>query len=262
MDGAEARKVVCKSVLPQYRRRAEREAGILSLVVHSRVVALVNSFQTQFGVIVLLEHPNSGSLQQMISHLEESKCRVAGRLVWSVLAQLAQALAHLDANRVVHRNVSPSTVLVNRIQTGKEGLLEIKLGGFGLARRLGPDGRASGVVGLPPYMAPEMVSGEYYSTPVDVWGLGVSLYELMELRRPFGGRNRDELFEAIREARLPQAAMCADSELESLVRGCLSKDNRIPVQAIEANRRARLHLRMLDIKLQSARQRPGHEAVQ
>merc|ERR1712232_1012425 len=49
------------------------------------------------------------------------------------------------------------------------------------------------VVGSPVYMAPEIVSGEQYGQACDIWSLGVVLYELCTLRKPFQGRSLGEM---------------------------------------------------------------------
>lgn len=90
---------------------------------------------------------------------------------------------------VVHCDVSPSNFFVSR--TG-----ELVLGDFGVARSLievGPDQ----VMGKPFYLSPEALEGHLTST-IDLWAVGVTLYELLTLRRPFVGRSAEEVFAAIR----------------------------------------------------------------
>jgi serine/threonine protein kinase/WD40 repeat protein len=121
------------------------------------------------------------------------------RSVAQVVAEAAEALQHAHAAGVIHRDVKPGNLLVDR--NGQCWLID-----FGLARSLSecpaarPPGAAGapaattaltqGLVGTPEYMAPEQ-----YRCPQqpdvrwDVWGLGVTLYELLTLRRAFAGAN-------------------------------------------------------------------------
>ena len=65
---------------------------------------------------------------------------------------------------------------------------EILLGDLGLSRQLKGDIGLTKVgtqVGTPPYMSPELVSGHEYGTSSDVWAIGVVLFEMLALRRPF-----------------------------------------------------------------------------
>jgi len=72
------------------------------------------------------------------------------------------------------------------------------LGDFGVARSLievGPDQ----VMGKPFYLSPEAVSGHLDPT-IDLWAVGVTLYELLTLQRPFLGKTPQEVFAAIRSS--------------------------------------------------------------
>jgi len=93
---------------------------------------------------------------------------------------------------IVHCDVSPSNYFVSR--TG-----DLKLGDFGVARgRLEPGETA--VLGKPYYVSPEALDGEI-SVALDLWATTVTLYELLTLKRPFTGKNPEEVFAAIRQQR-------------------------------------------------------------
>ncbi len=89
---------------------------------------------------------------------------------------------------IMHCDVSPSNLFVSR--TG-----DLKLGDFGVARAL-IDGGVAEVVGKPYYLSPEVFKGQI-DIGVDLWACAVTLYELLTLRRPFLGKNPDEVFAAI-----------------------------------------------------------------
>nr|AGE94927.1 nima-like ser/thr protein kinase [Encephalitozoon cuniculi] len=252
-------KVACKSMLKRYRRYAEKEAEMLSSISHRRVVRLLDFFPTNSGLSIILEYLNYGSLHEMIEYLMENGYRVAGDLVWSVLAQAADGLRYLHSKQIIHRDVKPSNILMNRTLVQKEELLEFKLCDFSLAKNLCGKESVCGIVGTPSYMAPEVVSGERYSTSVDIWSLGISIYELLTLRRPFEGRTRDELFRMIVQGGLPHS-ICANREMERLVRRCLSRTNRISARAITSDASVRVHLRMLEAKLRRGEE-PSYDTL-
>jgi len=92
----------------------------------------------------------------------------------------------------VHCDVSPSNFFVSR--TG-----DLKLGDFGVARvRL--DGAANEILGKPFYLSPEALRG-HISPAVDLWAMTVAFYQLLTLRRPFGGKDTKQVFQAIRNVR-------------------------------------------------------------
>ncbi|MCL2178764.1 MAG: serine/threonine protein kinase [Proteobacteria bacterium] len=93
---------------------------------------------------------------------------------------------------IVHCDVSPSNFFVSR--TG-----DLKLGDFGVARVL-LDGASSEILGKPFYLSPEALRGQI-SPAVDLWAMTVALYQLLTLRRPFGGKDTKQVFQAIRNIR-------------------------------------------------------------
>ncbi|XVS67065.1 serine/threonine-protein kinase [Actinosynnema sp. CA-299493] len=100
--------------------------------------------------------------------------------------QIADALAHVHEQRVVHRDVKPSNVLLDGSDTAY-------LADFGLARSLGsaPVAKTSQVVGSAAYLAPEQVRGEEVGPPADVYALGLLLLECLTGYREYQGNRVD-----------------------------------------------------------------------
>ncbi len=105
----------------------------------------------------------------------EATCRI--------LISVAQALHYAHQRGVLHRDVKPSNILVDR-----DG--NVRLIDFGLAHVAGEPGltRTGDLLGTPSYMAPELIEGRAaVDARADVYALGVVLYELLTLRKPFDG---------------------------------------------------------------------------
>jgi WD40 repeat protein/serine/threonine protein kinase len=143
------------------------------------------------------------------------------RAVVRLCVQVAEALAHAHAQGVLHRDIKPSNLLLDA-----DGSVWIT--DFGLAKLEGSDGptRTGDIVGTLRYMAPERFEG--WSDPrSDVYGLGITLYELLTLRPAFEAATRVALIERVvkdspvpprrRDARIPR-------DLETIVLKAITKE--------------------------------------
>jgi len=118
-----------------------------------------------------------------------------------VVRQAAEALAHAHQRGVLHRDVKASNLMLT--PTGRVMLLD-----FGLSHVEGDDSltRSGDRVGSVPYMPPELLRDgpRAVDRRSDVYGLGVILYELLTLHRPFAAEGVTELMAAILEGRPPR----------------------------------------------------------
>ena len=141
-----------------------------------------------------------------------------------LLRDVALALGHAHERGVVHRDVKPDNILIDR--AGR-----VRVADFGLAFMAGQDRltQTGAMVGTPYYMAPETYAGErgLSGPPADVRALGVMLYRCLTGVYPFDGRSLREL-----ELRVYQAdpesvralAPDADAELEAICHLALEPD--------------------------------------
>ena len=120
-----------------------------------------------------------------------------------VVRQIAQGLAHLYENQVVHRDIKLENILVTRVGEARpvdriaDPTIEdfaFKIGDLGFAKELSDHGVLSKTLaGTPLNMAPEMLKGESYTAKVDVWSLGTILYQMLVGQHPFNGRSYTHL---------------------------------------------------------------------
>ncbi len=145
-----------------------------------------------------------------------------------VAEELAHALAYLhsltdDEGRalgLVHRDVSPSNVLVSR--SG-----DVKLGDFGIAKAtLLADATRGGVrKGKYAYMSPEQVTGASLTSASAQFALGIALFEALTGRRPYDADSPLETMERVR-ACAPLDLTALDADLSAIVARCLSRSPR------------------------------------
>ena len=103
--------------------------------------------------------------------------------VFNWFVQICLALEYVHSRRVIHRDLKTQNIFLTGNNT-------IKLGDFGISKVLETTcANANNVVGTPYYMAPEACQSEPYTSKSDVWALGVILYELCTLKKPFEADN-------------------------------------------------------------------------
>jgi WD40 repeat protein/tRNA A-37 threonylcarbamoyl transferase component Bud32 len=152
------------------------------------------------------------------------------RSVAQIGRQVAGGLAYAHARGVVHRDIKPSNLLLDT-----EGVVWIT--DFGLAKQDDEGLTQTGdILGTVRYMAPERFRGEG-DARVDVYGLGLTLYELLALRPAFDLRDRPEMIEQIKteepkrprslDARIPR-------DLETIVLKAIEKDPKARYPTAEA----------------------------
>lgn len=97
-------------------------------------------------------------------------------------AQVTLSLLALHSKTIIHRDVKTQNIFI------KEGVL--KLGDFGISKELAnEEDMAKTKCGTPYFMPPEVCQNAPYDAKADVWAMGVIVYELATLKKPFDGDN-------------------------------------------------------------------------
>ncbi len=144
------------------------------------------------------------------------------------LRDIALALHEAHRSGIVHRDVKPGNILLERAE---DGTWKPFIADFGIARDLahGEATLAHGVQGTPSFMAPEQAGarGGWIDRRTDVYGLGSTLYDTLAGRPPFTGSTLMELLDLVREAEptpIRAVAPAIPLDLEAIVMKCLEKD--------------------------------------
>jgi len=169
---------------------AIREVSLLKELAHPNIVGLKNVIHENNKLYLVFEYLD----RDLKRYMESCGKPLHRMLVKSYLQQLFRGIAHCHSHRVLHRDLKPQNLLID-----KKGAL--KLADFGLARAFGVPVRTytHEVVTLW-YRAPEiLLGGKHYSTPVDVWSIGCIFAELANLSPLLPGDSEiDQIFRIFR----------------------------------------------------------------
>ena len=184
-DGLLGREVAVKEIrfpegledgeIATMRDRVLREARAAARLGHQGGVTVFDVAQDENGAFIVMELVEGESLSELV----ERDGPLEPRRAAEIGAQVVDVLEAAHAAHIIHRDVKPANVLLDR--AGR-----VKLTDFGIAR-LRDDVSLTGtgqVLGSPRYMAPEQATGETVPES-DLWGLGVTLYFAVEGRAPF-----------------------------------------------------------------------------
>ncbi|KAK9665281.1 hypothetical protein RND81_14G102200 [Saponaria officinalis] len=151
-----------------------QEIEILRKLKHENIIEMLDSFETAQEFCVVTEYAQG----ELFEILEDDKC-LPEEQVQAIAKQLVRALHYLHSNRIIHRDMKPQNILIG------SGSI-VKLCDFGFARAMSMNTVVlRSIKGTPLYMAPELVREQPYNHTVDLWSLGVILYELFVGQPPF-----------------------------------------------------------------------------
>lgn len=178
--------------------RMRREAQALARLRHPHVVAVHDVGTAGDGVFLAMEYVDGRTLSEWLAEAPRTWQEIA-----RVVAEAGAGLAAAHDAGVVHRDVKPSNILVDR-----DGRARVVDFGLAFAERE-PDARGAAMhgdgltetgalLGTPAYMAPEQLAGADVDARVDQWGLAVTLHEALVGTRPFVGPDLDALRDAVR----------------------------------------------------------------
>jgi tRNA A-37 threonylcarbamoyl transferase component Bud32 len=226
-DEVLGREVAVKLLAERYaadegiRHRFEREALAAARVSgEPGAVTIFDVGEWQGRPFIVMEHLAGGSLED---RLRQEGAQPPGR----VLAWLEQAAAALDAahrHGVVHRDVKPANLLLNR-----RG--ELRVADFGIASAAGLASvtMTGTVLGTAGYLSPEQAAGDRAEPASDVYALAVVAYELLSGHRPF--ESESPTAEAAAHVNAPVPSIVErrpglPAELDAVFRRALAKDPR------------------------------------
>ncbi|MCB0076057.1 MAG: serine/threonine protein kinase [Anaerolineales bacterium] len=181
------REVAVKLLRPQYAsdktflERFIYEARAMAGFNHPNVVNVFDVGRDGSAHYIVMEYIDGQDLRTLLRRAE----RLSVRQSLDVARQMARGIGYAHRKGLVHRDIKPGNILIDRRGT-------VKVADFGIAKALAGAGMTEpGVVwGTTAYLSPEQVSGRGASPASDVYAIGIVLYEMLTGHPPFEGEDR------------------------------------------------------------------------
>lgn len=232
-----ARQVAVKVLFPRSTLAADSErlrveARAVARLKHPGIVPIYQVVNELGGVWLVMDLIEGQNLSQELDSLKGSdplpeehqpffppaNSRGYIAKVVDLVIKVAEALEHAHKNRLIHQDVKPQNILLD--SKGDPVLID-----FGLAHDLSNnEEKKKGIVGTLHYLSPELIdnkSKQPIGPTTDIYSLGIMLYELLTLKRPFEGQSTKEILDQI-VSQEPQQLTTANKRIpEDLEKICL-----------------------------------------
>ncbi|NXI28583.1 KPSH1 kinase, partial [Sterrhoptilus dennistouni] len=173
------------------REVCESELSVLRRVRHTNIIQLIEVFETQDRVYMVMELATGGELFDRII----AKGSFTERDATRVLQMVLDGVRYLHTLGITHRDLKPENLLY--YHPGTDSKIMITDFGLASARKKGDDCLMKTTCGTPEYIAPEILVRKPYTNSVDMWALGVISYILLSGTMPFEDDNRTRLYRQI-----------------------------------------------------------------
>jgi eukaryotic-like serine/threonine-protein kinase len=164
----------------EFIRRFRREAQSATSLAHPNIVNIYDVGEENDLYYIVMEYVDGQTLKQYIQ--QNSPLRVEEAL--EIMSQLTSAISHAHQNHIVHRDIKPQNILVDRFGN-------VKITDFGIAMALSATSitQTNSVLGSVHYLSPEQARGGMANKKSDIYSLGIVMFELLTGRLPFSGES-------------------------------------------------------------------------
>jgi len=187
---------------PQFVQMFLGEAKLAAQLNHPNLVQIFDFGESEGSYFIAMEYIDGPTVRLLLQRAREQSLAVPFVLAARIVSAAAEGLAYAheftdavtdESLQLVHRDVSPDNILISR-----SGSVKVVDFGIAKARGVSHHTQTGTIKGKVAYMAPEQLKGDVLDRRVDLYGLGVVLYELLTLNMPY---------EAVSDASLVQKVL-------------------------------------------------------
>jgi len=181
-----ALKILKKSEILRLRQLAhiKNELTLLSMINNPFIVNMVNHFQDESKVYMILEFVPGGELYSYL----RNEMRLSNDAARFYACQIVSAFGYLHSMKIAYRDLKPENLLIDKMGN-------LKIADFGFAKVVST--RTWTLCGTPEYLAPEILQGKGHGCAVDWWAFGILCYEMLTGYPPFYDENAFGIYQKI-----------------------------------------------------------------
>lgn len=164
----------------EFLRRFQREAQAASSLAHPNIVSIYDVGEEDNIHFIVMEYVDGMTLKEYIQQFSP----VPYEKVIDIMRQMTNAVAFAHQHSIIHRDVKPHNMLIDRDGT-------VKMTDFGIAMAMSATSitQTNAVLGSVHYISPEQARGGMATKKSDIYALGIVMYELLTGSLPFSGES-------------------------------------------------------------------------
>ena len=180
------------------RMLMEQEGFILQKLSHPNIIKCIDSKILNNKVYIIMEYADDGDLKAKIKQHKQKNIPFKEENIINWFIEICEAVNYVHKQKIIHRDLKPNNIFLMKDN-------HIKLGGFAIAKILNADeSQTNTQIGTQLYLSPEIVKGESYDYRIDIWDLGVILYEMICFKNPFEAKSISTSYMNIVKGKIPE----------------------------------------------------------
>ena len=175
------------------------EIEIQSRISHENIIKILYTHEDKENFDLIMEYAENGNL----FHYIRKKNGLNELQSFQLFIQVVNAVNFLHKNDLIHRDIKPENILLFNPNKNSHNIYLVKLCDFGWCVKINKDETRKTFCGTTEYMSPELIEHKGYSKEIDVWSLGILLYEMIHGYSPFRPKKKKfeekEVFDNIKK---------------------------------------------------------------
>ena len=167
------------------------EIQIMYKVHHPHIMQLINHFEDDNNFFMVMPYASRGQLFTLL----KKNTKLDQKMTAQFLRETISAVKYLHEHDIIHRDIKPENILLDQNY-------RVKLSDFGWSNFCKKNEKRKTFCGTPEYLSPEMVNKSPHDYRVDIWSLGVLLFECLAGYPPFTGQTEAELLRNIKQLKI------------------------------------------------------------